>query len=93
MEGSNKKIITSYLLCVDKNREDKKLVDFTIVFLTNGNEFVKKTKYKKVEKWKLKKLKEMLDDYTSYNRKTGELCRTLSFETIVYQIDNLIYND
>ena len=85
--------ITSYLLCVKKHREDKKLVDFTIVFLADEKKSAKSTRYHDVTKEKLKRVKEILDDYTMYNREEKELCRVLSFVTIIMEVDRVIYDD
>ena len=64
----------------------------TISYLINGD-FFTQSKYSNVDKEKIEKIKERLEDYTSTNREAKELCRTIPLITIINFIENIILDN
>ena len=56
------------------------------------DKYVRKSKYYNVEEEKIEKVKKKLKDYTSTNRETQELCRTISLETMQESVDRIMYD-
>ena len=76
-----------------KNREVNGLVDFTIIYMSSSNKFKKVTKYYSVDTEKYQKVKTILQDYISYNRKQEEKCRTISLFEVIMMVDTIVYDE
>mgnify|MGYP005756941759 CR=1 FL=1 len=63
-----------------------------IQYLVDGA-FFTQSKYRDVDKEKIERIKERLEDYTSTNREAKELCRTIPLMTIINFIENIILDN
>ena len=74
-----------------KRRSKNELVDFTIVFITDGGSY-KKEEYKGVMKGRYDRAIERLHDYVKYNREQTEDCRKISLSDARMIINGIIYD-
>ena len=70
---------------------EQKLKNITITFLCDGKYF-SESSYTKVPKEKVEKIRDKLFDNTLYNLNVEFQCQAISLLTLIFQIEDIIYN-
>ena len=84
---SNVRAINGFEIQEKSTGESK---DIVIRYKING-EFFTQSKYSDVDEEKIKKVNELLEDYTEVNSEAEELCRTIPMITIISAVEEIIF--
>ncbi len=62
--------------------------DITIVYYCNGKHY-SETQFRRIPNCKVKRIREKLEDFTSYNARVDNECEAISFITMLYFINDI----
>ena len=89
-----KKVINGYNICAEDAKgtdREEGLKDITITYLCDNNYFAEST-YRKVPKKKFEQIEEKLLDNIMYNLTVEQQCQAIALPTLIFQIEDIIYN-
>lgn len=61
-----------------------------IIYMVDGSSYTR-SKFYDVDEEKIKKLREVLSDYTNTNKKADELCQTIGLVTILSKVSDIVW--
>ena len=86
---SKVRAVNGFEIREERNKDNRRVI---IIEYKIDNEFFTQSTYYDVDKEKIQKVKEKLEDYTSTNREAEELCRTIPLPTILNSVDRIMYD-
>ena len=61
-----------------------------VIYMVEGSSYTR-SKFYDVDEEKIKKIREVLSDYTETNRKASELCQTIGLVTILSKVSDIVW--
>lgn len=74
-------------------RKDQNGYDIQIEYLKDNKIFTNSQVYYNLNEIKIRKIEELLEDHTKYNRdETTKLCEVIPWITIIHELENIVYS-
>lgn len=74
-------------------RKDQNGYDIQIEYLKDNKIFTNSQVYYNLNEIKIRKIEELLEDHTKYNRdEATKLCEVIPWITIIHELENIVYS-